>query len=222
MTHSKPIRILIADDHVIVREGLTSLIGLQEDMEIVGEAANGVEAVAMARDVEPDLVLMDMAMPRKDGLTAITEIKQSHPAIQVLVLTSFADDQRVFPAIKAGALGYLLKDTPRKQLLQAIVDVSEGRASLHPQIAIKMMGEINQPPEDLPPTEVPLTGREMDTLRLVAQGMSNQEISEQLDLSTHTVARHINNILGKLHLANRTQAALYALRQGIASLDADG
>jgi len=157
MTQKKPIRILIADDHVIVREGLTSLIGLQADMEVVGEASDGVEAVAMAQDLEPDLVLMDLAMPRKDGLTAIAEIKQNQPSIQILVLTSFADDQRVFPAIKAGALGYLLKDTPRDQLLQAIVDVSEGRASLHPQIAIKMMGEINQPPEDLPrcePTKV--------------------------------------------------------------------
>lgn len=157
-------------------------------------------------------------MPHKDGLAAINDIIQDNPDARILVLTSFDDDDRVFSAIKAGALGYLLKDSSPQQLLEAIRDVYHGRSSLHPTIALKVIRELNQP-SDLPPTEEPLTEREVETLRLIAQGLTNQEIAEQLTISERTVGKHVSNILDKLHLANRTQAALYALRRGLASLD---
>jgi NarL family two-component system response regulator LiaR len=158
-----------------------------------------------------------MVMPEQDGLAVIQKIHPLLPAVRILVLTSFADDRRVFPAIKSGALGYLLKDTPREQLLQAIRDVARGNAHLHPRIALKVMQELNQS-SDLPPTTEPLTDRELSVLRLIARGLSNQEIAAELTIHERTVAKYVSNILSKLHLANRTQAALYALRQGLASL----
>lgn len=212
------IHILIVDDHAIVREGLRTLINAKPGMELVGEAKDGVEAVTMAGSLRPDVILMDMVMPHKDGLAAINDIIQDNPDARILVLTSFDDDDRVFSAIKAGALGYLLKDSSPQQLLEAIRDVYHGRSSLHPTIALKVIRELNQP-SDLPPTEEPLTEREVETLRLIAQGLTNQEIAEQLTISERTVGKHVSNILDKLHLANRTQAALYALRRGLASLD---
>ena len=218
MTEEKPIRILIADDHPIVRRGLTSLINIKSGLELVGEAADGFEAVEKALSLQPDVILLDLMMPRKDGLEAIKEIKQAHPDARILVVTSFAEDERVFPAIKAGALGYLLKDSPPEMLIQAIYDVYRGESSLHPTIARKLIREINQPP-DLPPTEEPLSKRELEVLRLVARGLSNQEIAADLVVSEGTVRVHVSNILTKLHLANRTQAALYALQEGLASLD---
>jgi NarL family two-component system response regulator LiaR len=157
-------------------------------------------------------------MPRKDGLAAITEIKQAEPGARILVLTSFAEDEKVFPAIKAGALGYLLKDTTPQRLLQAIRDVYHGESSLHPTIARKLIGELHRPSGPLPAGEE-LTEREVEVLSLVAQGLTNQEIADQLYVSERTVRKHVSNILGKLHVANRTQAALYALRTGIANLD---
>jgi NarL family two-component system response regulator LiaR len=218
MTEEKPIRILIADDHPVVRRGLTSLINIKSGMELVGEAADGVEAVEKALSLQPDVILLDLMMPRKDGLEAIKEIKQANPDARILVVTSFAEDERVFPAIKAGALGYLLKDSPPEMLVQAIYDVYRGESSLHPTIARKLIREINQPP-DLPPTEEPLSKRELEVLRLVARGLSNLEIAADLVVSEGTVRVHVSNILTKLHLANRTQAALYALQEGLASLD---
>ncbi len=215
---SETIRILIADDHAIVREGLQTLINAKPGMELVGQASDGVEAAQLAAALQPDVILLDMAMPRKDGLEAIRDIKQDNPNARILVLTSFDDDERVFSAIKAGALGYLLKDSSPQQLLQAIHDVYEGRSSLHPTIALKVIKELNQP-SDLPPTEEPLTEREVETLRLIAQGLTNQEIAEKLTISERTVGKHVSNILDKLYLANRTQAALYALRRGLASLN---
>ena len=212
------IHILIVDDHAIVREGLRTLIAAKPGMELVGEAKDGVEAVTMAAALQPDVILMDMLMPRKDGLAAISDIIQDNPDARILVLTSFDDDDRVFSAIKAGALGYLLKDSSPQQLLQAIRDVYHGRSSLHPTIALKVIRELNQP-SDLPPTDEPLTEREVETLRLIAQGLPNQQIAEQLSISERTVGKHVSNILEKLHLANRTQAALYALRRGLASLN---
>jgi NarL family two-component system response regulator LiaR len=218
MTEKKAIRILIADDHPVVRRGLISLINIQADMELVGEAVDGAEAVAKARSLQPDVILLDLMMPHKDGLEAIREIKQENPNAQILVLTSFAEDDKVFPAIKAGALGYLLKDSPPEMLLQAIHDVDRGEASLHPAIARKLIRELNQPPA-LPLTEEPLTKRELEVLRLVARGLSNQEIAGTLVVGEGTVRIHVSNILNKLHLANRTQAALYALQEGLATLD---
>jgi NarL family two-component system response regulator LiaR len=212
------IRILIADDHAVVRRGLQTLINSEPNMEVVGEAVDGVDAVQKALELEPDVILLDMVMPRQNGLEAIVQIKQARPDARILILTSFAEDDKVFPSIKAGALGYLLKDSSPEQLLQAILDVYRGEPSLHPSIALKLMRELNQPP-DLPPTEEPLTEREVEVLKLVARGLTNQEIASTLVISERTVGNHIGNILSKLHLANRTQAALYALRQGLASLN---
>lgn len=211
------IRVLIADDHPIVRDGLRTLIITEPGMELVGEAVNGEEAVEKAAALKPDVILMDLVMPKMDGLEAISEIKSVEPGIAILVLTSFSEEDKVFPAIRAGALGYLLKDSAPQQLLQAIYDVHRGEASLHPSIALQLIREINQP-SDLPPAEEPLTKRELEVLRLVAQGMTNQEIAQKLYRSEWTVHTHVRNILSKLHLANRTQAALYALREGLAEL----
>jgi NarL family two-component system response regulator LiaR len=219
MSQERPIRVLIADDHPVVRRGLGSLINIRSDMELVGEAVDGAEAVDKARLLKPDVILLDLMMPRKGGLEAIGEIKQENPDACILVLTSFADDDKVFPVIKAGALGYLLKDSPPEMLIQAIHDVYRGESSLHPTIARKLIRELNQPPADLPPTEEPLTRREMEVLRLVARGQSNQEIATELVISEGTVRIHVSNILSKLHLANRTQATLYALQEGLAGSD---
>ncbi len=215
---TETIRILIADDHAIVREGLRALIGTKPDMDLVGEAADGVEAVLKARSLRPDVILLDLVMPRKDGIEAIGEIKRENPKARILVLTSFAEDEKVFPAIQSGALGYLLKDSSPQELLQAIRQVYRGESSLHPAIARKLIRELNRP-SDLPATEEPLTEREVEVLILVARGLSNQEIAERLVVSERTVRTHVSNILGKLHLANRTQAALYAVREGLAGLD---
>jgi NarL family two-component system response regulator LiaR len=211
-----PIRILVADDHAVVREGLTAMLATQPDLRLVGEAADGVEAAALARELQPDVILLDLVMPRQDGLAAIREIKRTLPEARILILTSFADDDRVFPAIKAGALGYLLKDTPRAQLLQAIRDVAQGRASLHPIIALKMMRELQESPATPSQPTIPLTERETETLRLVARGLTNQAIAAALVVDERTVAKYVSSILGKLHVANRTQAALYAVRKGLA------
>lgn len=215
--HPKKLRILIADDHEVVREGIGTMIAAQRDLILAGEAADGRQAVALAAELHPDVILMDLVMPHMDGLQAITAIKTADPAARILVLTGFADDEKVFPAIKAGALGYLLKDTPRSQLLQAIHDVARGQVSLHPEIALKVIGELNRP-AGRPPTEEPLTERELETLRLIARGLTNQEIAAALFLHERTVAKYVGSILAKLHLANRTQAALYALKKGLAAL----
>jgi NarL family two-component system response regulator LiaR len=213
-----PIRILIADDHAVVREGLRALIEAKPDMELVGEAEDGVEAVLMARSLKPDVILLDLLMPRMDGIEAIGEIKQENPHARILILTSFAADDKVFPAIKAGAAGYLLKDSSSQALIQAIREVYQGESSLHPTIARKLIREILRP-STAAPAENLLTEREVAVLKLIAGGLSNQEIAETLVISERTVSSHVSNILDKLHLANRTQAALYALREGLASLE---
>jgi len=212
------IRVFIADDHAVVREGLHALIGTEPGIEVVGEAADGKETVAGVRTHQPDVILLDLVMPCKSGIEAISEITQDNPKARILVLTSFADDDKVFAAIKAGALGYLLKDSSPQELLHAIRDVYRGEPSLDPTIALKLLREFKQP-ADLPPPPESLTEREMEVLSLVARGLTNQEIGEILCISERTARTHIGNILGKLHLANRTQAALYALRKGLATLD---
>ena len=214
---NKPIRVLIVDDHPIVRKGLRALLDSEADFQCVGEASNGEEAIELAMQLQPDVTLMDLVMTPIDGVQAIQQIKTNRPTATILVLTTFSDDDKVFPAIKAGASGYILKDIPPEDLLQAIRDVATGQTFLHPTIAARLMREINQtnsPPENTDP----LTERELEVLRLAARGLSNQEIALELNVSERTVTTHISNILDKLHLANRTQATLYALRKGIASL----
>ncbi|MBI5052968.1 MAG: response regulator transcription factor [Chloroflexi bacterium] len=208
------IRILIADDQTLFREGIKVLLELQPDMELAGEACDGVEAIDLACALQPDVLLLDLKMPRKDGLAALREIAERCPSIHILVLTSFADDERMFPAVKAGALGYLLKDAPRDQFLRAIREVALGHPFLYPAVAFQVLRELNQPA-----AVDPLTERELETLRLLARGLSNEEIAEQLRIQQHTVGKYVSNILIKLHLANRTQAALYALRHKLTHLD---
>ncbi|MCB0197968.1 MAG: response regulator transcription factor [Anaerolineae bacterium] len=218
MSTKHSIRILIADDHPVVREGMAAMLSNIPDLELVGAAEDGVEAVEMARTLRPDVILLDLVMPRKGGLEAIHDIKEENPAAKILVVTSFTEDDKVFPAIKSGALGYLLKDAPPELLLQAIRDVYQGESSLHPTIARKLIQEISQP-SPLPPTETPLTEREIAVLRLIARGLTDQDIAHNLSITIRTVRFHVSNILSKLHVANRTQAALYALQEGLSDLE---
>ena len=211
----KKIRILVVDDESVVREGVVAILSYQSDLEVVGEAQNGLQAVECASKAKPDVILLDMVMPKQDGLATIPKLKEILPDARILVLTSFAESDRVYQTIKAGALGYLLKDATRLQLLQAIRDVAKGLASIHPSVAMKVIHEIDHPSE-LMYTAEPLTPRELDTLRLIARGLSNQEIAETLSVHERTVAKYVSNILDKLHVANRTQAALYAVREGLA------
>ena len=207
------IRVLIAEDHGIVRKGLRMIISNAPDMEVVGEAANGFEAIEQTQALKPDIILMDLKMPRMSGIEAIREIKKKNISVKILVLTSFVDDENVFAAIKGGALGYLLKDCLPAELLEALRAIDQGRPSLHPVIAEKLMREVAQSAIQ-PGKSENLTRREIEVLNLIAQGHSNSEIAEQLVVSERTIGSHIGNILGKLHLANRTQAALYALKEG--------
>lgn len=216
---SERIRVLLADDHHVVRGGIRALLAHEDDIVVIDEAADGVEAVFKAQALQPDVILMDLMMPRKTGVEAIMEIKQNEPTARILVLTSYAEDEHVFAAIKAGALGYLLKETSPKELLQAIHDVYRGESSLYPSIARRLLREFNRPANS-PPTEEPLTEREIEVIVLVARGCSNQVIGDTLFISERTVRTHVSNILGKLHLANRTQAALYALKERLTDLEA--
>lgn len=214
---SEVIRVLIADDHPIVRRGIADLLATEDGIQVIGEVKNGREALEAARSLEPDIILMDLVMPEMDGIEAIRQIKAAQLDCRILVLTSFATDDKVFPAIKAGALGYLIKDTGPDELIEAIRKVHRNEPSLHPSIAQKLLTEISAA-KGQPPASDPLTEREVEILQLIARGLSNQEIAENLVISVATVYTHVSNILGKLHLASRTQAALYALRQGYASL----
>ena len=216
---SKTIKVLICDDHAIVRIGLRFLIGANPGMQIAGEAVDGEEAVVMANKLNPDVIIMDLIMPRKDGVKTIAEIKNNNHDTRILVLTSFSDDKYVFSAIKAGANGYLLKDSSPEEILQAINDVYQGKSSLHPVIAQKVIQQMHQP-TDNQATNDPLSAREVEVLKNVAQGMSNQKIAQTLEIKEGTVRIHVGNILNKLQLSNRTQAALYALREGFSELDA--
>lgn len=212
------IRVLIADDHAIVREGLRTLITTEPSMELAGEAANGLEAVRLAKELNPDVILMDLVMPVKNGLEAIHEIRLENPQARILVLTSFVEDDKVLPAVKAGALGYLLKDTLPDELLDAIRSVYQGEPSLNASVALKLMREIREP-EKKTSLEDDLTNRELDVLRLIGRGLSNQEIANRLVISEWTVRTHVSEILSKLHLTNRTQAALFAVKKGLVDLD---
>jgi NarL family two-component system response regulator LiaR len=214
-----PLRVLIADDHAIVRVGLRALIATEPGMEVVGEAVDGTDAVRKARALRPDVIVLDLVMPHKDGIQAAAEITQEDPGARILVLTSFVEEEKLVPAFKAGAAGYLLKDSAPQDLLRAIRDVAHGAASLPPQIAHTLIRELRRPAVR-PTAAVPLTQRERQVVQLVAQGLSNDEIAAHMHLSERTVRTHISNVLAKLHLANRTQLALYALHTGLARPDA--
>ena len=218
MHDSDHIRVFVADDHTIVRKGIAAVLEIVPDIDMVGEAENGRDAVIRVEILQPDVILMDLVMPDVDGIEAIRRIKDRQPEARILVLTTFAGEDKIFPAIKAGALGYHLKDSHPEELVQAIRQVYSGESSLHPVIARKVLEELSHPSEG-PPTADPLTQREVEVLRLVAQGMENSEIAERLVITEATVRTHVSNITSKLHVASRTQAALYALREGIATLN---
>jgi NarL family two-component system response regulator LiaR len=211
------IRILVVDDQNVVRDGVVTMLSFQQDMEVVGEAENGIQAIKIARNNKPDVVLLDMVMPLQDGLTTITKLKELIPDIRILVLTSFAESDLVYQAIKSGALGYLLKDTTRAQLVQSIRDVAKGKAFIHPSIAMKVIQEYDESAERGMMIEA-LTPRELETLRLIARGFSNQEIALFLHVHERTIAKYVSSILKKLQVNNRTQAALYAVQNGIATI----
>lgn len=207
------VRVLIVDDHAIVREGLHTLLSEEADMEVVGEATNGREAVSVAADLRPDVILMDLVMPEMDGIAAIKEINRKKIPSQILVLTSFSEDRRVHDAIQAGAIGYLLKDVLRPELLRAIHAAARGEPALHPEAQRQLMRQVAAPPD--PPLLDSLTNREMDVLRLIASGQSNKEIAATLHLTEGTVKGYVSTILSKLNVADRTQAALYAVKHGV-------
>jgi two-component system, NarL family, response regulator LiaR len=214
---SELIRVMIVDDHPVVRQGIKSLLGEEEDIEVVGEAVNGRDALEKVEIFKPDVILMDLVMPEMTGIEAIEKITASHPDARILVMTSFAADDKVFPSIKAGALGYLLKDSDPEDLIRMIRQVYRGELSIHPTIARKVIHELNRPARE-PLTPSPITEREVEILQLLAQGMENKEIAARLVVRDATVRTHVSNILRKLQLANRVQATLYALRAGLTSL----
>ncbi len=214
------IRILIVDDHPIVRKGLRALMDTCPETEVVGEAADGKTAIRQALFLQPDVILLDLVMPAEiNGIEAIREIKREPPERSMLVLSGFAEGEKVFEAIRAGALGYLSKESSPQELLRAIRAVHEGKPYLHPAIAFELIREFKQSSDILPAD--PLTGRELEVLKLVAQGLTNEQIAAKMFISRRTVGNHVGNILSKLHLANRTQAALYALQEGLARTNSD-
>lgn len=209
------IRIVIADDHSVVRQGLRMFLALDEELEVIGEAQNGAEALELAHKLKPDVVLMDLLMPVMDGITAIGAIRREVPEVEVIALTSVLEDASVVGAVKAGAIGYLLKDTQADELRRAIKAAAEGQVQLAPQAAARLLREVRTPesPEAL-------TERETDVLRLLAMGRANKEIARELDIGEKTVKTHVSNILGKLGVQSRTQAALHAVRTGLVPADA--
>jgi NarL family two-component system response regulator LiaR len=208
------IRILIVDDHAVVRQGLRFLLEQQQDISVVGEASDGEQAVSLASGLLPDVILLDLLMPRMDGMTAVREIKRITPITQIIILTSYYEDDQIFGVIKAGALSYLLKDSSPQELIAAVRAAARNESTLHPMVAAKVLREMQQqsPLDDLTP-------RERDVLILIARGRSNHEISVELTIGEQTVKTHVSNILSKLHLADRTQAAIYALQKRLVPLN---
>jgi NarL family two-component system response regulator LiaR len=211
-----PIRVIIADDHPVVRNGLRGFLETHADIEVVGEAENGVQAVQLVREHVPDVILMDLLMPEMDGVEAIDEIVGLSPATRIIVLTSYTEDEFLLPAMQAGALGYLLKDVEPEELVSAIRAAVRGHATLHPAVAARLVRGVDQAGDD---PLADLTEREVEVLRLIARGLSNREIADELTIAEGTVKSHVSNILSKLHLAHRTQAALYALKRKLVRLD---
>ena len=215
----KKIRILVVDDENVVRESIVVMLRLQPDMQVVGEGHDGIEGLALAKKTKPDVILLDLNMPKgQGGVETIPQLIEMLPDCRILVLTGYPDHEKVYQAIKSGARGLLLKDATRVQLLQAIRDVAEGKETIPPSIAVKVIQEIDHPTHKLP-TADPLAPRELDTLRLIARGLSNNDIARELVVHPRTVAKYVSGILRKLHLASRTQAALYAVREGLTEPD---
>jgi len=208
-------KVLLAEDHIVVREGTRELIQRQPDMEVVGEANDGEEAVELTAKLHPDVVIMDIAMPKLNGIEATKQIKQHNPAIAVLVLTAYPNEEYIFALLEAGAAGYLLKNVRGSQFIDAIRAVNSGESVLHPTVARRVIEQLTSPPgsTEAKATE-PLSEREMDVLKLAAKGISNKDIAEQLFLSPRTVQVHLGHIFGKLGVASRTEAVLYGLRRG--------
>jgi NarL family two-component system response regulator LiaR len=211
--------VLLVDDHDVVRKGLRALLDREPGVEVTGEAADGEQAVRATDRLRPDVILMDLEMPGIGGVEATRQITQTHPEVRIVVLTSHAAEQDVFPALKAGALGYVLKHSAPEDVLHAIRQAYLGETVLHPSIARMVLQELHRPAPREPRTSDPLSERELDVLRLIAHGLSNQEIADQLVVGEATVRSHVSAILRKLQLASRTQAALYALREGLAALE---
>jgi NarL family two-component system response regulator LiaR len=215
---NEPITLLIVDDHQMVRWGIRTFLEKQGDIEVVGEAASGEEALRLVSDLAPDVALVDLLMPGMDGIEVTRQIKERSPRTQVIVLTSYHEDEHIFPAILAGALSYLLKDVGAGELADAIRKATRGEAVMHPHVAARVVGELRQKSrtQGAPSPALPvLSEREREVLRLIADGRNNAAIGERLVISEHTVKRHVSNILSKLHLADRTQAAAYAWREGL-------
>lgn len=214
---TEKITVLMADDHLVVRQGLRAFLETRTDLEIVGEASSGEEAVELGREQVPDVALMDLVMPGIGGIEAIRQLKQASPRTQIIVLTSFHEDSQILPAIQAGALSYLLKDVKPADLIVAIHKAAHGEVVLHPQVAARLMLSLRQREgRDDGGVLTELSKRESEVLRLIAEGISNAEIAERLFISEKTVKSHVSNILSKLHLTDRTQAAVYAWRNGLA------
>jgi DNA-binding NarL/FixJ family response regulator len=208
------ITVLIVDDHDVVRQGVRAFLEAQPDLQIVGEAVSGEEAIRLAREYIPDVVLMDLAMPGMNGVEATREVKRISPRTQVVVLTSYHEDENIFPALRVGALSYTLKDIRREDLVEIIRKAAQGESVLHPRVATRVIQEVRNAKENIPPAFADLTQRELEVLHLVAEGYSNTTIAEKLTLSEKTVKGHVGNILSKLQMADRTQAAVFAWQQG--------
>lgn len=211
---SDTVAVLIVDDHAVVRQGLRAWLESEEGITVVGDIGSGGEAALIAADLAPDVVLLDLLMPEMDGVTTIRLLKRQSPRSQIVVLTSYHDDEHIFPAIRAGALSYLLKSVRLDELLDAVRKAAIGEATLHPHIAARMVQELHGASQEMQAMYATLSEREREVLRCIAEGLSNAQIAERLVISERTVKSHVNNILGKLHLADRTQAAIYAWREG--------
>jgi NarL family two-component system response regulator LiaR len=207
------ITVLIVDDHSVVRQGLRTFLDLHDDIQVVGEASGGAEAIELAERLAPDIVLMDLVMPGMDGIEATRQIRAHYPGTKVIALTSFLEDELVFPALDAGVSGYLMKDLTPPELAQAIRTVHQGKADLHPEVARKLLDEFQAQREVSPIPD--LTQREVEVLALIAKGLTNREIAERLVITQKTVKAHVSSILGKLNLSDRTQAAIFAIKQGL-------
>ena len=216
---SEPITVLLVDDHAMVRQGVRAFLATQPDLSVVAEAGTGAEAVTLAAQYVPDVVLMDLIMPDMDGVEATRRVKQVSPRSQVVVVTSYHEDEHIFPALRAGALSYLLKDLSSEELAAAIRRAAVGDAVLHPRVAARVIKELQGPRAEKVNPFTELSGRELEVLKLIADGMSNAEMAAKLFLSEKTVKGHVSNILSKLHLVDRTQAAVYAWREGIVRRD---